>query len=436
MSTRPLSTEPEPHPDPVPEHDPVPDSEKPLLLLVSPMDQQTRGYIMESAARSCRIWLLTEREPTWESAHIAGYTLVDTLDADALIEAAEPVPAVGVLCWDETRILPAARLAQSRGVPGPTPQAILTCRDKLLTRQAACAAGPARVRATAVGTLAEAQRAAAEIGYPVVIKPRALVGSYGASLVRSPGELHEAFVRASTTEMVEVRERFERPALIEEFLDGPEISVDALCFGGETTPLFIARKELGYPPYFEEVGHVVDAADPLLSDPELLEALHRVHEAVGLTAAWTHTEWKLTGRGPRLVEVNARSGGDLIGYLGRLATGIDAGRAAVDLAMGRAPRMKPTRARAAAIRFLYPPHDCVVTELSVDRGRLPGGIDMITALAGPGDVLQLPPIAHVKCRYGLIVAVADDSDECAAALDKATAAVTLSCSPLGAAAPA
>ncbi|MFC4857303.1 ATP-grasp domain-containing protein [Actinophytocola glycyrrhizae] len=398
---------------------------RPLLILVSPMGRTTRGYLLSSVAQDHRIWLFSDTEPTWERPHIVGHTVVDTLDTDLMAQAAAHVPADAILCWDETRILPAARLAREVGLPGMDPEVVGVCRDKHLTR-IACAAGEVPQAAScAVATQAEAAAVAARFGYPVVIKPRALVGSFGAALVRSPEELAAAFPHTHDMAMPEVRERFERPVLVEEFLDGPEISVDALCHGGEVTPLFLARKELGFPPYFEEVGHFVDAADPLLSDDRLRTCLTAAHRAVGLTAAWTHTEWRLTATGPRLVEINARSGGDLIPYLGLLATGVDAGLVAADLALGRAPDIRVRSSGVAAVRFLYPPQDMVVGDVRVDPARLPALVDRAEVLAQPGQHLRLPPRAHVSGRHAFVVATGATVEECRQVLDEAAAAVVL-----------
>jgi biotin carboxylase len=397
----------------------------PLLILVSPMSWTTRGYMLSSVARDHRLWLFADHEPSWESPYVVGYTVVDTLDADLMIKAAAQVPADGVLCWDETRILPSARLAREYGFPGMDPDVVRTCRDKHLTRVAGEAVGLPQAASRPVAGLAEAEAVAAEFGYPVVIKPRALVGSFGATFVRSPAELAEALPHTLGMSMPEVRERFERPVLVEEYLDGPEISVDSLCHGGEVTPLFVARKELGFPPHFEEVGHVVDAADPLLSDARLRDALTLAHRAVGLTEAWTHTEWRLTATGPRLVEINARSGGDLIPYLGRLATGVDAGLVAGDLAMGRTPDVRVRPHGVAAIRFLYPPRDMVAGEVRIDRSRLPALVDRAEALAKPGQTLLLPPRAHVSGRHAFVVVSGATAEECRRTLDEAATAVTV-----------
>ncbi|NNJ03355.1 ATP-grasp domain-containing protein [Streptomyces sp. PKU-MA01144] len=399
--------------------------DRPLLLLVSPMGRLSRGYLLESVAKEYRLWLFTEEEPTWERELVIGHTMVDTLDADAMIEAARQVPADGVLCWDETRILPSALLAEEFGMPTMPSEAVRTCRDKHATRLALSTAGASPVAASAAEDLPQALSAAGAIGYPVVVKPRALVGSNGTTLVTGPEHLAQVFESIAGRSMREVRERFQAPVVVEEYLDGPEISVDALCWNGLVTPLFVARKHLGYAPHFEEVGHTVDSADPLLEDPELRSALTAVHAAVGLQRAWTHTEWRLTRNGPRLVEINARSGGDLIPYLGRLVTGVDAGLAAAALALGVRPPSNTRRQGAAAIRFLYPERDIVAGQVRINEALLPPAVERLDVLASPGELLRLPPRAHVTCRYAQVVVAAATAAECDEALDKAAASITL-----------
>jgi biotin carboxylase len=396
----------------------------PLLIVICPMDRETRGHMLESAGSRHRVWLFCDHEPTWESDYAAGHTVVDTLDADRMTDEARRLNPAGIVCWDETRILAGAQVARRLGLPGPAPAAVLACRDKHATRRAVAAAGGPQPVSTLVDTLPQALAAARSTGYPVVVKPRALVGSTGTRLARDERELTEIFPATRGITMPEVRERFDAAVLVEEYLDGPEISVDTLIWDGVATPLYVARKQLSPLPNFEEVGHVVERDDPLVRDPELNRVLTLVHAAVGITRGWTHSEWRLTAYGPRLVEINARSGGDLISYLGRLVTGADAALAAASLALGERPEPGPAAFPAAAVRFLYPPVETVVGEVVVDHGRLPEGIVLARALAGPGHRLELPPASHTG-RYAVLVAAAGSAEECARILDRAEPAVTL-----------
>ncbi len=132
----------------------------------------------------------------------------------------------------------------------------------------------------------------------------------------------------------------------------------------------------------------------------------------------THTEVLLSERGPVIVEVNARLGGDLIPYLGKLATGLDPARVAVDLATGTRPAMEPTSNRCVGIRFGYPPQDCLVRAVSMPAPGRADGLLEATAMVSPGTELLLPPRAHLG-RYGYVICEADDAGTCAARIDAA-----------------
>jgi hypothetical protein len=209
--------------------------------------------------------------------------------------------------------------------------------------------------------------------------------------------------------------------LVEECVLGPEISIDSAVDRGELTIAAVARKHLGFPPMCEEVGHVVDGADPLLRDAGLRAILARAHRALGFTHGWTHTELKLTSSGPQVIEVNGRLGGDLIPYLAWRATGIDLTLAAAALATGRRPSLRPSARRTAAIRFLYPDPAAIGATLRAARfatGFDNGGLDLAVALVRPGDTVPAPSDGLPE-RVGFAVAVGDSADRCATMLDAA-----------------
>ena len=207
-------------------------------------------------------------------------------------------------------------------LPGASPESVLACRDKATTRALLADAGVPQPASIPVSTAEEARKAADSIGYPVVVKARGLGGSIGVVRVDGPASVEDAFHSSASAQWPGVP-RYAADVLIEEYLTGPEISVDSVVASGFVTPMVLARKQVGMEPYFEETGHTVDAEDPLLKDADLTEQLSRIHEALGFEHGATHAEFKLTPNGPRLVEINARLGGDFIPCLGMLATGSD-----------------------------------------------------------------------------------------------------------------
>jgi biotin carboxylase len=396
-----------------------------LVFVVGCGLRHDREYLLAGVARRARVWLFDAEPPTWQTRYVEGYTQVDPSDARALTAAAylvsQRVKPSGLLCYNEQYVQPAARVVEALALPGFSSDAIRNCRDKRATRQALTAAGVAQPESVAVSSLDEAREVAARIGYPVVLKPRGLAGSMGVILVASEDELDAGFETAHTPWYPGVP-TYEDGVLVETYLDGPEISIDGAVVDGRYVPMFVARKQLSEHPYFQETGHVVDATDELQRSPELMEMLRAAHVALGLRRGMTHSEVRLTSAGPRIVEINARLGGDLIPYVGMLATGIDPARVAVDVVLGREPEVEMTHAKAAEIRFFYPTEDSIV------RGvELPGdahGLHLAEATAREGAVLRLPPRGYLA-RYAQLICVASSAAAARAAADAASAAVKL-----------
>ncbi|HEY0638777.1 MAG TPA: ATP-grasp domain-containing protein, partial [Pseudonocardiaceae bacterium] len=408
--------------------------QRPLLVVIATGNRLYREYLLESIATEYRVHLLLGGEPTWELEYVVGWTvldLTDTIGADTMIAAVRDIaarePVSGVLTWDEARVLQAAKVAAAFGLPGGDPGMVMRCRDKYLTRQALDRAGVPQARSVLVRGVPEALAAAADIGYPVVLKPRALAASLGVVRVDTPEELVARFGFAHDT-TVPSAWQYEVVVLVEELLTGEEISVDAAVHAGEVLPMFLARKEVGYPPYFEEIGHLVDGDDPLLADQEVLRVVREAHAALGFTDGMTHTELKLTPAGPKVVEVNARLGGDLIPYLGLRVTGLDPGLAAAAVACGRRPELTPTVSapRVGAVRFFYvESDDSTIGSVEFDETGLPTAVDRVIAEAVPGEVVSPPPKGSTFGRIAHATAIAGTAAGCREAIDAAAAALTV-----------
>ena len=415
--------------------------DEPLLLLIGTGKQAFREYLLASVASRYRVHLLCGAEPGWPRGYLDGWTVLssmdDTIDATQMCAAARDLAARerirGVLSWDEARILQSAKVAAELGLPGGDPDMVLRCRDKYLTRKALDAGGVPQPRSVLVADAGQASATAEAMGYPVVLKPRAMGGSLGVVRADTPAELAARFEFARDT-AVPGSWRYDEGVLVEQYVPGPEISVDSAVHDGEVLPMFIARKQVGYPPYFEETGHIVDAADPLLADAGLASVLVAAHKALGFTDGITHAEFKLTPDGPVVIEVNARLGGDLIPYLGMRASGIDPGLAAAAVACGQRPELTTDRSPVSAavpsgvagIRFFYAPADDTAIEaIRFDPAALPAETDLAVTLAEPGDVMSPPPKGTMSGRVAFVTALASTVMACSAALDGAHAALTI-----------
>lgn len=406
-----------------------------VLLVIGSGLRTYREYLVTSIHRRAReaglgLVLLNNLKPTWQRAYFDEIVHVDVFDADEMLAAAREVAGrhriVGVMCWDEPVVLAAGELAAELGVPGLSMDGVHGCRDKNRTRTVLTAAGLLQPGYALTTGLDEARAAAARIGYPVVLKPRAMGASIGVVFAEDESELAAAFEVAMGAATVD-HGHYRGAAIVEGYVPGPEISIDAAVHKGEYLPMFVARKQTSDQPYFEEVGHIVDAGDPLLHDAELMDVLARAHRALGVADAITHSEVRLTDRGPLIIEINGRLGGDLIPFLGKTATGIDPGEVLFAVTVGERPVITPTRHTVAGIRFGYPDHDCLVHEVAVPADA--PGLVLASPMIDPGTTLRLPPGGYLA-RHSFVVCAADDRETCATRLDAAAAMVRVDADPV------
>ncbi|OXM50755.1 ATP-grasp domain-containing protein [Amycolatopsis alba] len=408
---------------------------EPVLLIIGSGLKLYREYLVSSIHRCARaagigLVLLNNLKPTWQQAYFDEIIHTDVFDADEMLASAREVAGrrriAGLMCWDEPVVLAAGELAAELGVPGLSVDGVRGCRDKNRTRTVLTAEGLLQPGYALTTGLGEARAAAARIGYPVVLKPRAMGASIGVVFAADESEVDAAFGVAMGAATVD-QSRYGGGAIVEGYVSGPEISIDAAVHKGEYLPMFVARKETGDQPYFEEVGHVVDAGDPLLHDPALMDVLARAHRALGVADGITHSEVRLTDRGPLIIEINGRLGGDLIPFLGRTATGLDPGEILFSVATGHRPVVTPSRHAVAGIRFGYPDHDCLVHAVEVPEDA--PGLVLASPMIDPGTTLRLPPGGYLA-RHSFVVCEAGDRETCGLRLDAAAALVRIDADPV------
>lgn len=244
----------------------------------------------------------------------------------------------------EYALLPAAMATERLGRPGPGTKAVLNTRDKLRMRRVLEAAGLGQVRHAACRTLDEARRFREEVGGPIFVKPVLGTASDGVSRVDGEQDLEAAFAVAA-------RARAFGGVLCEEFLEGPEVSVEGYSVSGVFLPVAITDKIIDH--RFLEVGHSQPSGHPEEDQRAAATLTGRVLEALGVRDGVSHTEVKLTPRGPVLVETHTRMAGGNIHRLTERTTGVDLADLMVAFALGERPEARPQpTGRGASIRFL------------------------------------------------------------------------------------
>ncbi|WP_221354691.1 ATP-grasp domain-containing protein [Streptomyces beigongshangae] len=402
-------------------------SDTPLVLIGVGDSAAYRADTLSSIAARHPVVAVERSVPTWARPY-----LVDVIDAD-LTDAAAVTAAVstynrahaigGVLAYMEHHVQTAAVVAQLLGLPGSSPQSMAACRDKVLSRRLLAERTVPSARSVQASTPESAVALAEMIGYPVIVKPRSLAGSAGVRRADCAAAVREAFDEARQATVMDLHRYGPAGVLIEEYLAGAEISVETAVLGpGRVRILAVTRKLPAPSGTTQEYGHCVDARDPLLSDPRLIQLIESAVAAHGITLGVLCIEVKLTPGGPRIVEVNGRLGGDLLPVLVRRATGIDLAQVAADLATGVPPRLQPVLQRAAAIAFAYPTTSGTLQQLAVHPGRshVPG-LERMVLTHTPGVHVSAPARATLADRLAHWVVLGASADECRTRLAQAAA---------------
>ena len=189
--------------------------------------------------------------------------------------------------------------------------------------------------------------AAKAFRFPVIVKPTDRSGSRGVEKVLTIDQLPEAIDRA-------MNESFAHEAIVEEFVEGREISVECISWQGEHHLLQITDKVTTGEPYFVELEHhqpttlpadIVGKIKTIV--PQALDALHIRYGA-------SHSEIKITPDGELFfIEIGARMGGDFIGSdLVRLSTGYDFLQGVIEVALGDFHEPQLTSSHYSGVYFL------------------------------------------------------------------------------------
>lgn len=171
-----------------------------------------------------------------------------------------------------------------------------------------------------------------DFSFPVIVKPTDRSGSRGISKVVNKDELKKAIESA-------VSESFERKAVVEEFINGKEYSVEYISFHGRHFYLATTEKFTTGSPKFIETGHL----EPASLDKDISDRIKAVVEhalnSLNIVNGASHTEVKVNAQGEiKIIEVGARMGGDCIGSdLVKYSTGIDFVKGVIQVALGQAP---------------------------------------------------------------------------------------------------
>jgi biotin carboxylase len=352
-----------------------------LWVAVVDRDPSAPGFAF--ADRRCI--LSTEDEPAIER-------LVGALEIDGIISPGTDWP-VGI----------AARIAERAGLPHPiSPQTAVLATNKLRQRERLAEAGVPQPRSWVVGSGDEPPA----VDGPVVVKAPDRQGQKGLTLVVDPA----ALVPAIETARAAARSGI---ALVEELVDGPEVTVVGFSIDGKFTALTVTDRILAELPAF---GVALAHVWPSQAGGQAAAVAEAAVAALGIENGPSYTQLRIGPDGPQVIEVAARLGGGHDAELVQTVLGVDLNGLALDAALGNELALPPHEPRVggAVTRFLVAPAGVL------ERVEVPKDVEA-RIYREPGYVFV--PLRRGADRAGAVLVTAGSRKEAVARADAAADAI-------------
>jgi biotin carboxylase len=313
-----------------------------------------------------------------------------------------------------------AWVAEKLGLPGIPYEAALNASDKDRMRRCFAAAGvPSPGFAVFTGETAGDAAKGLPFDFPAVVKPVDNMGARGCRRVDSPGELSEALEDALG---------FSRSgrAIVEEFMEGPEFSVDAIVYKDDIQVCGFADRHIFFPPYFIEMGHTMPSVLGEAETRAVLGGFFAGIRARGITAGYgaAKGDLKLTPQGPMIGEIAARlSGGYMSGWTYPYASGVELTRGAILAALGRPWTAKPDRNWTSAERAVISIPGKVRSIHGLERARDTASVKNVFLRVAEGSAVRFPENNVSKC--GNVISAAPGRAAAVEAAEKAAGAILI-----------
>lgn len=241
-------------------------------------------------------------------------------------------------------------------------------------------------------------RLQSEFDTDAILKPSRNSGSRGIAKVSRNMDKGD-FIRAYDEALSESRDH---SVLIEQFIEGPEFSIEMIVWQGEIHVLTVTDKKTTGAPHFVELGHNQPSCFSATDVETLKAAAVAGVRALGVNNCACHAEAKLMNGKAYLMEVGARLGGDFISTeLTHLSTGIDMVAAAIDVALGVEPDLSAKEEpKGVCIRYFCPKPGKLVSISNTEVLNNPH-VYLWEIYPKEGDVI--PAVTSSLCRSGHVI---------------------------------
>jgi biotin carboxylase len=396
-----------------------------VLLLIPSRTYRTHDFMTAASRLEIDVVVGSEHRPALADLMEGRHLRLDFNDLAGstarIVTFAGTHPLAAIVAVDDAATLLAASAAQALGLPHNPVDAVEAARDKARMRERFAAAGLLTPRFTTAAIDVDPQAIAVTVGYPCVVKPIDLSGSQGVVKVDDGDSFPEVFARVAAIVAACRPNGTRRSVLIEDFIPGDEVAVEALLRGGELEVLAIFDKPDPLDgPFFEETIYVTPSRLSSERQVEIRETTARAARALGLTDGPIHAELRLGRQGIWMLEVAARSIGGLCSRTLRFGSGISLEELILRHAAGL-PMPSHQRERSAAGVMMLPirvPGRLRAVEGQTEAKQVPG-IDGLVITIPPGE--PLVPLPEGDRYLGFMFARADSPDRVEAALRHAHA---------------
>lgn len=308
----------------------------------------------------------------------------------------------------------AALLTKHYKALGNSPRVAFNCRSKYHMREQLKKGKVPEPKFKLCHNFSDLKKAIEIIGLPCVAKPVAMHSSYGTFLIK---EYNEKVIKQNYQKAIKFLKSESKKDglanfsqkdlklfgiksklnlitgyLVEEFLAGPEISVDALVQNSKVNILGIEDQLRMKPPYFlqEAARFPYQCNDKKLRQIELL--IKKTIKAMNIKNSATHTEIIFTPNGPKIVELGCRMGGDDLLDTVYEVTGYNMLLEAALIALGVKRKYKVETRCHTAFQYIIPQKRGVLTKINISGlAKNNPNIYLYEECLKPGETVIPPP---------------------------------------------
>jgi biotin carboxylase len=354
------------------------------------------------------------QEQLADVVHVVDYT--DWAHAEPIVRELHESPGFTVaLSLTEPGLEAAGRVNDMFGLGGTGYEVTRRIRDKWAMRRHLAGLDPAAVGAAPLRGRADLAAFGARHGYPFIVKPTDATASIGVFRVDGPMDVERVWaeverLRGTRTDRVSTLFLLQ-DFLMEEYVDGPEYSVESFSFAGRHVVVTITEKFTD-PGHFAELGHAVPARVGEDVWEQVRACVSRFLDLMGFSDGVCHTEVRVGTRGPRIIEGHNRPGGDAITDLVEGAFGIDLTTLSVGWPFGLVAELpdRPVAHAGASTRFLVAGEPGWVESVDgVESARQRDGVLALRVSAKPGDAVR--PVRDNWDRLVLVAVTGSDTTD-------------------------